>query len=147
MANTNIVPYSDSLHRVQVIALWEKVFGYQSAHNQPALAIDKKLAVKDGLFFVAATGDTVVGTIMAGYDGHRGWIYSVAVSPAHQRQGIGTLLMTAAETALRNLGCLKINLQVMPNNEKVTAFYQSLGYDVEERISMGKKVEENIPSA
>lgn len=146
MANTNIVPYSDSLHRAQVIALWEQVFGYQSAHNQPALAIDKKLAVKDGLFFVAATGDTVVGTIMAGYDGHRGWIYSVAVSPDHQRQGIGTLLMTAAETALQDLGCLKINLQVMPNNEKVTAFYQSLGYDVEERISMGKKVEENIPT-
>ncbi|HEY1173482.1 MAG TPA: GNAT family acetyltransferase [Verrucomicrobiae bacterium] len=145
MANAIVTPYADSLHRAQVIALWEAVFGYQSAHNNPSLAIDKKLAVKDGLFFIALSDETVVGTIMAGYDGHRGWIYSVAVSPHHQRQGIGTQLMITAEAALRDRGCLKINLQVMPNNEKVTAFYQALGYDIEERISMGKKLEENIP--
>ena len=85
----------------------------------------------------------VVGTIMAGYDGHRGWIYSVAVSPSHRRQGIGSRLVSHAERALTDRGCMKINLQIMEGNESVTAFYASLGYSVEKRVSMGKRVSEN----
>jgi ribosomal protein S18 acetylase RimI-like enzyme len=77
---------------------------------------------------------------MAGYDGHRGWIYSVAVSPAHRRQGIGSLLVAHAERALIDLGSVKINLQIMEGNESVTAFYSSLGFSVEKRISMGKRI-------
>ncbi len=129
------------------MALWLAVFGYESAHNRPALAIDKKLAVDDQLFFVAVADAAVIGTVMAGYDGHRGWIYSVAVAPAHRRQGIGARLVTHAEAALAAKGCMKINLQIMPENERVTAFYTALGYAVEPRISMGKKVVENIPAA
>jgi ribosomal protein S18 acetylase RimI-like enzyme len=140
-----ITPYTDATHRAQVIALWQTVFGYESAHNRPDLAIDKKLAVADDLFFVAMSGDTLVGTVMAGYDGHRGWIYSVAVAPTHRRQGIGSQLVTHAERALTDRGCMKINLQVMPENEKVAAFYTALGYEVEPRISMGKKIPANIP--
>jgi hypothetical protein len=73
-----IIPFSNGAHRSKVIALWETVFGYEAAHNQPALVMDKKAAVNDGLLFVALMGEGVVGTVMAGYDGHRGWIYSVA---------------------------------------------------------------------
>src|SRR5215471_13848971 len=126
-----IVSYRDSTHRNQVIALWKSVFGYETAHNRPALVIDKKLAVNDDLFFVALAGDIVVGTIMAGYDGHRGWIYSVAVSPSHRRQGVGSQLVSHAERALTAKGAVKINLQIMAGNESVTAFYSWLGFSVE----------------
>ncbi len=135
-----ITPFVNATHRDQVIALWETVFGYEAAHNKPTLIIDKKLEVDDHLFFVAVAGTTVVGTIMAGYDGHRGWIYSVAVSPKHRKQGIGSSLVAYAERALTNKGCIKINLQIMEGNEGVCAFYSSLGYSVEKRVSMSKRI-------
>jgi ribosomal protein S18 acetylase RimI-like enzyme len=139
-----ITPFSDASYRRKVIALWEEVFGYEAAHNRPALVIDKKLAVNDGLFFVALSGEEVVGTVMAGYDGHRGWIYSVAVSQAHRRRGVGSQLIRVAERALASKGCVKVNLQIMEGNESVTAFYASLGFSVEKRVSMGKRLHENI---
>ena len=142
-----IIPYEDSAHRNQVVALWEKVFGYESPHNQPSLAIDKKLAVDDQLFFVAVVDSEVVGTIMAGYDGHRGWIYSVAVAPSHRRQVIGSRLVAHAERALVGKGCVKINLQILEGNESVVAFYSNLGFAVEQRISMGKRIPENVPAS
>ena len=122
------------------------VFGHQTAHNQPALVIDKKVAVDDQLFFVALAGQEVVGTVMAGYDGHRGWIYSVAVSSAHRRRGVGSQLVRSAEHALANRGCVKVNLQIREGNESVSAFYAALGFAVEKRISMGKQIYENIPA-
>lgn len=142
-----ITTYSEGLHRAAVIELWTTVFGYETAHNTPGLAIDKKLAVADGLFFVALTGDQVVGTVLAGYDGHRGWLYSVAVHPSHRRKGLGVKLVRHAEHALTSRGCMKINLQIVSTNESVKAFYESLGYSTEPRISMGKKIESNIPDA
>ena len=147
MDAVTVISYSDMAHRSQVIALWEAVFGYDAAHNRPSVVIDKKMAAEDQLFFVAVAGDLLVGTIMAGYDGHRGWIYSLAVSPSHRRQGIGSRLMSVAEAALRGRGCMKINLQIMEGNESVAAFYSSLGYSVEQRVSMGKRLRENIPVA
>jgi ribosomal protein S18 acetylase RimI-like enzyme len=139
--------FEDGAHRAQVVELWERVFGYETAHNAPNLTIDKKVAVGDGLFFVAEVGEKVVGTVMAGYDGHRGWIYSVAVLPEYRNRGVGTQLMRHAEERLTLLGCLKINLQILNGNDGVQAFYQKLGYEPEQRISMGKKIPENIPSA
>jgi ribosomal protein S18 acetylase RimI-like enzyme len=142
-----ILQYSDEHHRQQVIQLWHTVFGYEDAHNAPELAIDKKLAVADGLFFVALADGTVAGTVMAGYDGHRGWLYSVAVHPSQRQQGLGAALIRFAEEALAARGCLKINLQIRGGNDSVAAFYESLGFVVEDRISMGKKVIRNIPAA
>jgi ribosomal protein S18 acetylase RimI-like enzyme len=143
--NITLAIYNDESHRDQVSALWESVFAYETAHNRPGLVIDKKRAVNDDLFFVALSDNKVVGTVMAGYDGHRGWIYSVAVSPSHRRQGLGSQLVSHAERALIAKGCVKINLQIMQGNESVTAFYAALGFSVEKRISMGKPISENIP--
>ncbi|MBK5549274.1 GNAT family N-acetyltransferase, partial [Pseudomonas sp. TH03] len=70
--------------------------------------------------------------------------YSVAVHPAQRRQGLGARLVRHAEQALTARGCMKINLQIVSTNESVKGFYESLGYAVEPRISMGKKVEVNI---
>lgn len=144
MDSLTITTYSDAAHRSQVVALWQAVFGYEAAHNNPSLVIDKKLAVDDQLFFVAIAGAVVVGTVMAGYDGHRGWIYSVAVSPSHRRQGVGSRLVSRAERVLTSKGAVKINLQIMEGNESVTGFYSSLGYSVEKRVSMGKRISENV---
>jgi ribosomal protein S18 acetylase RimI-like enzyme len=140
----SIITYIDASHRQQVIDLWKTVFGYEAAHNTPSLAIDKKLAVQDDLFFVAQDGNALVGTILAGYDGHRGWLYSLAVHPSHQGQGIGKALVAHAERALAQRGCMKINLQIVSSNESVSAFYKSIGYTVEPRISMGKLISANI---
>jgi ribosomal protein S18 acetylase RimI-like enzyme len=128
------------------VDLWKAVFGYETAHNNPHLAIDKKLQVADDLLFVAIADKTVVGTIMAGYDGHRGWLYSLGVTPSHRRQGIGSQLVVHAERALILKGCVKINLQILEGNEKVTTFYETLGFSVEKRINMGKRIPQNVPS-
>ena len=139
-----IQPFDGLSHRKQLVELWRQVFGYPGAHNAPQFVIEKKVAVGDGLLFVAVADGKVVGSIMAGYDGHRGWIYSLAVLPSYQRRGLGTRLMQHAEEQLRLLGCPKINLQIMSGNEKVESFYRKLGYEVEQRISMGKKIPTNI---
>jgi ribosomal protein S18 acetylase RimI-like enzyme len=146
MNSVIIKPFENLSHREQVIGLWETVFGYETAHNRPDPVIDKKIAVDDGLFFVATKEGAVIGTAMAGYDGHRGWIYSVAVHPNHRQQGIGSDLVSHAERALTEMGCMKINLQIVQGNEAVAAFYSSLGYFEEKRLSMGKRVDKNIPT-
>ena len=81
------------------------------------------------------------GAVIAGFDGVRGWIYHLAVAPAHRRRGIATRLMRGAEAALRARGCSKINLQVRATNESVVAFYRALGYQIEERLSMGRALD------
>ncbi len=121
-----------------VIVLWKSVFNYDAPHNDPATVIRCKLNLQRELFFVAEEDGKLAGTVMAGYDGHRGWIYSLAVEPALRLGGIGTALVRRAEQALRELGCLKINLQLVASNAQTVAFYTKLGYSVEERISMGK---------
>ena len=101
----------------------------------------------DDLLFVAQSNqEKVVGTIMAGYDGHRGWLYSLAVSDPWRGRGIGSALVDLAETELFGRGCLKINLQILEENREVEGFYQKLGYVTEPRISMGKTIPSNIPS-
>lgn len=135
-----IKEFNNLKHRSQVIILWQTVFGYEAAHNSPDVVIDKKLQNKDNLFFVALDEHEVVGTVMAGYDGHRGWIYSIAVHPDHQKRGIGSNLLSFTQGKLETLGCLKVNLQIMDGNEAVQSFYLSNGYSVEQRVSMGKKL-------
>lgn len=134
-----IIAYTDLDHRDQVLALWRSALGYTAGHNEAGLVIDKKLAVADNLFFVAAADSIVIGTAMAGYDGHRGWLYSVCVDQDQRGLGIGANLVRHAEAALISLGCLKINLQIADGNEAVTGFYERLGFVLEKRVSMGKR--------
>ena len=136
----SIEVFDELRHRKPVIELWETVFGYDATHNAPEVVIAKKLAVADGLFFVATHDAKVAGTIMAGYDGHRGWIYSLAVHPDWRKQKIGSALLAHAEKKLSALGCVKINLQIMEGNEAVESFYLANGYLTEKRISMGKRL-------
>ena len=128
----------DETDEAQVADLWREVFPDAPAWNDPRDDIRRKLTVQRELFLVAHIGETLVGTAVAGYDGHRGWVYYVAVSPGHQRHGIGSALMRRVESGLTDMGCPKLNLQVRASNHVVVAFYKSLGYHVEERVSMGK---------
>jgi ribosomal protein S18 acetylase RimI-like enzyme len=132
-----IRPYLES-DEAAVVELWREVFPDSPPWNRPETNIQRKLSAQRELFLVATVGTQLVGSAMAGYDGHRGWVYYVAVSPRYRRQGIGTALMRSVEERLARLGCPKLNLQVRASNEEVVAFYKRLGYEVEERISMGK---------
>ncbi len=126
--------------RAKVIALWERVFPDDPPHNAPAKVFDAKFLVADGLLFVADDAECIIGTVMATYDGHRGWLYKVAVSPEYRRRGIGTNLVRHAIAALRAVGCIKVNLQIRATNTAVRGFYESLGFEAEERLSMGLHV-------
>lgn len=121
-----------------VVALWREAFPDEPPHNDPVAVIRRKLAVQPELFLVARVGGAVAGTAIGGFDGHRGWIYKVAVAAGQRRHGVGSALVRHAEEALRAVGCPKMNLQIRQGNADVAAFYESLGYAVEERISMGK---------
>jgi ribosomal protein S18 acetylase RimI-like enzyme len=143
----DIRSYAES-DEAAVIRLWEQC-GLTRPWNDPHKDIARKLAVRRDLFLVAldpGSGE-IVGSVMAGYDGHRGWINYLAVSPAYQRQGLGRALMTEAERLLERTGCPKVNLQVRSENPNVVAFYQRLGYEVEETVSMGKRLIHDEPKS
>ena len=135
-----IRPYQPKDH-AQVVALWSDVFVDDPPWNEPAAMIRRKLTVQPELFFVACINDQVVGAVMAGFDGVRGWIHHLAVYNSYRRQGIARSLMRAAEKGLEAAGCPKVNLQVRATNSSVIAFYRSLGYEVEDRASLGKRLE------
>lgn len=119
-----------------LISLWKNVFPDDPPHNAPAIVIEQKLAVDD-LIFVADKGKKIVGACIAGYDGHRGWLYAVAVSQSQRRKGTGTQLIKFAIEDLKRMGCNKVNLQIRANNTAVADFYKSLGFFIEDRLSMG----------
>jgi ribosomal protein S18 acetylase RimI-like enzyme len=123
----------------QIVALWEAC-GLLRPWNDPYEDIARKRRVQPELFLVALENGDVVGTAMAGYDGHRGWLYYLAVSPAWQGRGVGRALVQAVEEGLRAMGCPKLNLQVRAENEAVAAFYARLGYQLDRVSSLGKRL-------
>ena len=124
--------------RLPLVQLWSAVFPADPPRNAPDRMIDGALAVRPESLLVAVLDGVVVGAVIAGFDGVRGWIYHLAVAPAHRRRGIATRLLRDAEAALRARGCSKVNLQVRATNDSVVAFYRALGYELEERLSMGR---------
>lgn len=123
-----------------VIALWREC-GLVVSHNNPHKDIARKLAVGRDLFLVATQGDTIVASVMGAYEGHRGWVNYLAVSPSCQRKGYGAVLMRRIEELLLERGCPKLNLQIRSTNQAVIAFYRSLGYGEDAVVSMGKRLE------
>ena len=134
----NIRPFESADGR-NVIALWHRC-GLVVPKNDPARDIALKMGWQPELFFVGEDHGQIFGTVMAGYEGHRGWINYLAVDPDARRRGLGRAMMSAAEDALRALGCPKINLQVRSSNEAIIAFFRQLGYAVDEVISLGKRL-------
>jgi ribosomal protein S18 acetylase RimI-like enzyme len=133
-----IRPYQAS-DLAQVLALW-RACNLTIAVNDPRKDIERKLAVSPELFLLGEFEGRVVASVMAGYEGHRGWINYLAVAPSYRRKSYGRLMMAAAEQLLDELECPKINLQVRSANAAVVAFYASLGYVIDDVVSMGKRL-------
>ena len=124
----------------EVIELWRRC-NLIVPWNDSKRDIMLKLQVQPQLFLVGTIDDRIVATVMAGYEGHRGWIKYLAVAPDLQRQGISRRMMEAAEVELKKLSCPKINLQLRSSNRAVIAFYESIGFSVDDVISMGKRLQ------
>jgi len=122
-----------------VVSLWERC-GLTRSWNDPHQDIRRKLEVQADLFLVGVIEGQVVATVMAGYEGHRGWINYLAVAPDHQGLGYGRRMMEEAERRLLALGCPKINLLVRSTNQRAMGFYQHIGYSVDEVVSFGKRI-------
>ncbi len=134
-----IRPY-ESHDEIQVVQLWTDC-GLVVPWNNPNRDIQRKLAVQPELFLVGCLADQIIATVMAGYDGHRGWINYLAVHPNYQHAGLGGRMMDEAEIRLRAAGCPKINLQVRSINTNMIEFYRKIGYKVDDVVSLGKRLE------
>lgn len=120
-----------------IAALWRKT-GLARPWNDPAQDIARCRQAPAAELFVAELGDAVVGSVMAGHDGHRGWVYYLAVDPDVQRQGLGRRLMRRAEKWLETAGAPKVQLMVRTDNAPVRAFYDTLGYADSEVVTLEK---------
>ena len=121
------------------VALWEAC-GLTRAWNNPRLDIARKLDFQRGWFLVGEIDHTIIAAAMFGYDGHRGWVNYLAVSPNHQMRGYARTLMAYGEKMLASVGCPKINLQIRNSNTGVQAFYKAIGYAEDEVVSYGKRL-------
>ncbi len=121
-----------------------KACGLTRPWNDPDKDISRKIAVQPELFFIGEVDEKVVATAMAGYDGHRGSVFYLAVSPENQGQGFGKKLMEKVEFPLKSMGCPKLNIVVRSSNETVLAFYSNIDYTPDDVVSTGKRL---IPDA
>ncbi len=126
-----------------VIELWQAC-ALVVPWNDPVKDIARKLKVDADLFLVGESRGEIVATVMGGYEGHRGWINYLAVSPQHQRKGYGREIMEFVEQRIQLKGCPKINLQIRGTNTQAAEFYQAIGYDIEDTIGLGKRLEPDI---
>jgi len=127
-----------------VVSLWRRC-DLVRPWNDPHKDIHRKLGVRPDMFLVGEIEGQVVATVMAGFEGHRGWLNYLAVDPPHRRKGLARELVAAAESLLRKSGCPKISLQIRSSNQDVIAFYRRLGYSVDDVTSMGKRLEHDGP--
>lgn len=125
--------------RAAVVDLWQRC-ELTRPWNDPDRDIDRKLARDDELFLVGTVDGAVAATVMAGYDGHRGWVNYLAVDPDRRVGGHGATIMRAAEDRLMALGCPKVNLQIRTSNLDAVRFYESIGYVADDVVSMGRRL-------
>lgn len=109
--------------------------------NDPHRDIRRKLRVQPDLFLVGFVSGELVAAVMAGYEGHRGWLNYLAVAPRFRRRGLGREMVAEAELRLREMGCPKINVQIRTRNAEVIEFYRRTGFKPDDVISMGKRID------
>lgn len=122
-----------------VVSLWQAT-RLTRPWNNPYQDISRKLKVQPELFLVAVDGAELVGSVMAGYDGHRGWLYYLASDPSRRGEGIARRLVETAERLLLDMGCPKVQLMVRPDNEIAQGFYEALGFDAFDTWATGKRL-------
>jgi ribosomal protein S18 acetylase RimI-like enzyme len=136
--NLEIRPYEPE-DQEQVVKLWHDCC-LVVPQNDPHRDIRLKWQVQPELFLVGTIDSKIVASVMAGYEGHRGWLNYLAVSPEHQRQGIGRSMVEAAVLELKEMGCPKVNLQIRRSNTQVVEFYKRLGFTMDDTVSMGQRL-------
>jgi ribosomal protein S18 acetylase RimI-like enzyme len=122
-----------------VVALWQRC-ELTRPWNDPRKDIARKRTVQPELFLVGVDDGAIVASVMAGYDGHRGWVNYLAVEPRLRRRGHGRALMARVEMLLAERGCPKLNLMVRTSNAEAVEFYRRLGYAVDEVVCLGKRL-------
>ncbi len=138
MASIEFRPVKDG-EVAGVIALWEAC-GLTRPWNDPDKDIAFARSGPASDLLVVVDSKTVIASVMVGHDGHRGIVYYVATHPDFQRKGLGAAAMRAAESWLTERGVWKLNLLVRAENEAVRSFYEKLGYEVEPRLCMARKL-------
>lgn len=138
LSNMDIRPYQ-AQDQAGVIALWQAC-GLTRPWNDPARDIARKMTVQPELFLVGTWDGTLMASVMAGYEGHRGWVNYLAVAPGHRQQSCARQLMREAERLLLERGCPKINLQIRSSNAEVIAFYRRIGYVQDDVVSFGRRL-------
>jgi ribosomal protein S18 acetylase RimI-like enzyme len=128
-----------------VVDLWKKC-SLVIPQNDPVEDIQKKVEFQPELFFIGLLDGKVIGSIMIGYEGHRGWINYLAVAPEYQRRGYGSQLVHRGIDELRRIGCLKVNLQVRNTNTAVINFYKHLGFKDDNVTSLGMRLKTTAPN-
>ncbi|WP_220498224.1 GNAT family acetyltransferase [Stieleria mannarensis] len=122
-----------------VVSLWRRA-GLTRPWNDPHKDIARKLSVQSQWFLVGVLDERIIATVMAGYDGHRGWINYLAVDPDHRHGGRGRAIMQHAQQVLLEAGCPKINLQIRRDNTDAIAFYERIGFREDDVVSFGKRL-------
>jgi ribosomal protein S18 acetylase RimI-like enzyme len=131
--------------REALVSLWS-LCHLTRPWNDPYRGIDRKLAVDADNLLVLEEGSRLIGSVMVGYEGHRGWVNYLAVHPDQRRWGFGRVRMAEAERRLELVGCPKVNLQVRASNRAAVEFYRQIGYAVDV-LSMGRRLEDDNHSA
>ncbi|MBB4612810.1 GNAT family acetyltransferase [Novosphingobium taihuense] len=126
--------------REATVGLWEAA-GLTRPWNDPRADFDLALATLTSTVLLADDDDALIGSVMVGLDGHRGWVYYLATAPDRRGQGVGRTLMSAAEDWLKTLGSPKIQLMVRGDNAMARGFYAALGYELQEVVTLGKRLQ------
>ncbi|MGD8353864.1 MAG: GNAT family acetyltransferase [Pseudomonadota bacterium] len=129
----------EEIYRKELIGLWEAC-DLVRPWNDPGKDIDRVLADKSGRIFLLLENGRLTGSVMAGFDGHRGWVYYLAVDPGDRQKGRGRRLMDHSEDYLRSIGCPKLNLMIRNSNLGAAGFYSRLGYLRDDVAVMSKKL-------
>ena len=133
-----IVRY-DQRYQAAIVNLWQEC-NLVVPQNDPIEDIQKKLDFQPDLFLIALRDGQLIGSVMVGYEGHRGWLNYLAVSPKHQKRGYGRKLVDKAIMELRKLDCLKVNIQVRNSNRSAIEFYKHLGFQDDNVVSLGMRL-------
>ena len=131
----------DSSYRVETVALWTRT-GLTRPWNPPDEDFDRAVAGPGSAVLGAVDGDHLVATAMVGHDGHRGWVYYLAVDPDVQATGVGRAMMQAAEAWVRDAGIPKIQLMVRSTNTHALGFYDAIGFTVEDTVVLSRRLDE-----
>ncbi|MGD1930361.1 MAG: GNAT family acetyltransferase [Leptolyngbyaceae cyanobacterium] len=125
--------------RQSLIALWQAC-ELTRPWNDPDQDITRKISIQPDLLLVGELDRQLIASAMAGYDGHRGSVFYLAVAPAFQQRGYGQALMTEVERLLTSMGCPKLNIVIRSSNRQVLDFYRGLGYATDDVVSIGKRL-------